>query len=312
MVALTGILMLAAARFAYQAGDVTYFTFDRGILFESANLWISDHWLTMVVNTALILVTALVWMTIIQLFNPFRSLTTLPASLFLIMALSVPDLTDQLFTGSILAATITVCVALLWSSYADIYRLRHIFLIFVILSTLTMTQYCFAIYIPVFIIGCAQMKIFSGRSLIACALGLVTPWWIVLGSGIVSPTEIHAPEIPEFFNTFDFDGTLNMILVSGVTGLLLVVSWFGNLMNVLTLNANLRAFNGSISMISVFTVLAMLADFTNAAAYLPTLMLMTSYQLSYMFGKSQDKNGFIAVISICLIYIAIYFTRIFI
>lgn len=312
MVAVAGILMLAAARIAFQRGEITYFLADRGIFFDSANLWISDHWVTMAVNTGLILATALCWLFMIQIFNPFRALTSLPASFFLIMMLSVPDITDQFYTGTLLAVVIPGCLALLWTSFANTTRLRHIFLLFVILSGLTMTQYCFAFYIPVFIIGCVQMKIFSLKTVIAIVIGLVTPWWIALGFGLIDTTEFHMPEMSGLFAAMDTERIVNIVLVTVTTAALLIVAWFANVMNVLNLNANLRAFNGSISIISVFTLIAIIADFNNAAIYLPTLMLLASYQLAFMFGKMSDNRRVFAVLSIMLLYVAFFATRILI
>lgn len=310
MVAITGIIMLVAARVAFQAGEVTYFTYDRGILFESPNLWITNRWLTMAVSTALILATALSWMFIIQLFNPFRALTTLPASFFLAMVTAMPDIMDQLYTGTVMAFAIVVCIPLLWSSFADVGRLRHIFLLFFILSALTMTRYCFAVYIPVFILGCIQMKIMSLRTIIACILGIATPWWIALGIGLIEPPAIRMPDFSQFSLVFDFDGTLNLILVLVTTSVLLVVAWCANFMKVLTLNANLRAFNGSISLIALFTVLAICVDFSNAVAYLPTLMLASSYELAYMFGTSHGDRRYIGITALMLVYIGFFVLRI--
>lgn len=310
MVAVAGILMLAAARLAFQMDDIVYFTANRGILFPSANLWIADTWLTMVVNTAVILVTALTWMFVIQVFNPFRGFTTLPVSLFVIMMLSMPDLTDQLSTGTVLAFVMPGLLALLWSSFGDMARVRHVFLIFVILSALTMTQYCFAVYIPVFVIGCLQMKIFNIKTVIACILGLITPWWIVLGLGISDISALHAPQPGFTAEGVAADGAINLVLVAVITAVLLIIAWFANVMKILSLNSNLRSFNGSISMIAVFTLVAMAADYGNVACYLPTLMLVSSYQLAVFFGKSNDNMRFIPVITIMLGYVAIYVLRI--
>ncbi len=309
MVAVTGIIMLVAARVAFQTGEVTYFGFDHGIIFESANLWIPNRWLTMVINTAILLVTALSWMFIIQLFNPFRAMTTLPASFFLVMVASMPDIMDQVYTGTILAMSIVVCLPLLWSSFADVGRLRHIFLLFFILSALSMTRYCFAVYIPVFLLGCVQMKIMSLRTIIACLLGIITPWWIALGVGLIDPQAIRLPDFSRLFSVFDFEGTLNLILVSVTTVVLLVVSWCANFMKVLTLNANLRAFNGSISLIALFTLLAMVADFANAVAYLPTLMLVTSYELSYMFGTNPHDRRYVGILALMAVYLGFFVIR---
>ena len=310
MVALAGILMLVAARMAFQSGEISYFSFDRGVAFESANLWISDHWLSMVVNTALILATALSWLVIVQIFNPFRAFSALPASFYLMMMLAVPDLTDQLYTGTLLALSIPLCTALLWASFADTGKLRHIFLLFAVLSALSMTQYCFAVYIPAFLIGCAQMKIFSLRTVLAMVFGLVTPWWIALGMGFVDFNDIHAPRIASFFTNFDTEETVNFILVGMTTAALLVIGWMANFMNIITLNANLRAFNGNLAVLSVFTLVAVFADFTNAAAYLPTLMLLAAYQISYMFSKSTDNRKFIPIFIIMGAYVAFFVVRI--
>lgn len=306
MVALAGIIMLIAARWAFLHTELTYIDGNRGILFPSANLWISNHWLEMAVNTGAMLVTALGWMLIIQFFNPMRTLTSLPASFFLIMCAAIPDLLDQLFTGTPLVMAVVGCLGLLWSCYDDPTKLRRIFLIFAILSGLAMTQYVYAVYIPVFILGCIQMKIFSLRTMLACLFGLVTPWWIVLGSGLASFDSLHLPEISNFFYEFDFSDALQIVVVTAITCLLFMVCWTTNLMKVITLNANMRAFNGSLSLVSLFTITAIVADFNNAAAYLPLLYLVTSYQVSYSFASREGQRRYIGIILIFLTYIGLY------
>ena len=309
MVALAGIFMLAAARMAFIFGDLTYIQGDRGLLFPSVNLWVSDHWLEMAINTGLLLVIGLGWMLLIQFFNPMRAMTALHASFFLIMSASTPDLLDQLYTGTVLALAILGCVGLLWPTFANETGTRNIFLIFTILSGLTMTQYAYAIFIPVFLLGIVQMKIFSLRTVLAMLLGLITPWWLVLGAGLADPADIHPPEFANFFTQFDYTDAIQLVAVTITTIVLLVAAWTTNVMKVLTLNVNLRAFNGSLSMISLYTVLAIVADFTNAATYLPLLYLLTSYQLAYSFVSHEGRRTYIGIIFVILIYIAFYIWR---
>ena len=309
MVAVAAIIMLLGARMAFQTGDVSYLTSNRGFLVDSPNLWIHDTWLTMAVNTALILVTALSWIFIIQFFNPFRGLTNLTASLFIIMMTSVPDISDQLCTGTVLSAIVPVCLALLWSAYGDIHRLRHIYLLFAILSALAMTQYCFAVYIPMFIVGCAQMKIFRMKTILACIFGLATPWWIVFGLGIFDLSHFHAPHFQNALATMDTDAVVNLVAVSVTTVIIIVAAWVGNFMNIVSLNANLRAFNGSIALMAVFTIVALIADFGNATSYLPTLMSLTAYQISFMAVRNKDVQAFVPVVVVMTIYLAFYGMR---
>lgn len=309
MVALAGIIMLAAARIAFMYGDITYIEGDRGLVFPSVNLWVSDHWLEMAVNTGLLLVVSLGWMFVLQFFNPMRAMTSLPAAFFLIMSSSTPDLLDQLYTGTVLVMAMVACIALLWPTYSNVSGTRNIFLIFTILSSLTMTQYAYAIFIPVFVLGIVQMKIFSLRSVLAMLLGLFTPWWIVLGAGLADPADIHLPEFANFFTQFDNTDAIQLVIVTLATIVLLITAWTTNVMKVITLNANLRAFNGSLSMIALFTVFAIVADFTNAATYLPLLYLLTSYQLAYSFVSHQGRRSYIGIIFVMLIYIGFYIWR---
>lgn len=306
MVAFTGTLMLLAARMAFSAGEVNAIPGDRGILFSSANLWLSDPWTSMALNTALILGTALSWMLVVQVFNPFRALTTLQASFFLIMWVAVPDLMDQLNSGTLLAASVVVCTALLWSAFGDPARTRRIFLLFTLLSSLAMTQYCFVFFIPAYILGCVQMKIFNGRTITAAALGIITPWWIVLGLGIRTFADVHLPVAHDFFTSLSTSDTLLIALTALLTVAILVLCWATNVMRIITLNANLRAFNGNITILALTAILAMIADFTNAAAYLPTLFLMAAYQAGCTLATHRGRHSYAAVGAIVLAYVAIF------
>jgi len=306
MVAIVGTMMLVAARYAFQSGNVAYLTGDRGLLFESANLWIADRWLTMTLSTAVILGVGMAWMLMMQVFNPFRAMTTLGASFFMAMMAAIPDLLDQVSSGTLLVAAMPVCVTLLWTSFANPGRMRHVFLLFAVLSALTMTQYCFVIYIPVFIIGCVQMKIFSLRTVLATLLGLITPWWMVLGTGIVDIDAVHAPDFSALFTAVDITEALHIVVVVLITVTLAVAAWFANVMKVISFNVNLRAYNGSLTLITLATILAIFIDFTNALSYLPTLYLMTAYQLSHIFGSNRATRGFIPVLIIIVLYFGLY------
>ena len=154
------------------------------------------------------------------------------------------------------------------------------------------------------------MKIFSLRSILAIALGLLTPWWIVMGSGLYNFDDLHMPEFGGFSTGFDTEGIVNILLVSLTTGVLTVVSWFANVMKVISLNVNLRAYNGSIAIIGLFSLLAILIDFGNVTIYLPTLMLVASYQLSLTFGTTNDNRNAAAAIVVMALYVAYYVMRI--
>lgn len=306
MVAVAGILMLVGARIAFQRHDVTYFAGDRGLLFNSANLWIESAWLTMAVSTAVLLAASLAWLVVLQVFNPFRRLSSLPTAFFMVMMVSMPDLVDQLYGGTLLVVAVPCCLALLWFSFGSVHRLRPVFLIFFVLSALSMSDRCFLFYIPAFAVGCLQMKIMCLRTVLACVLGLVTPWWIVLGTGLADFGDIRLPWRVDVSALPGYEDRLSFFLVLASTLVLLVVGWAANFMHVLKLNSNMRAYNGSVSIIALFTLAGMAVDYVNAVTYLPVLMLAAAYEAGYMAAVSKGRRGVVIPVAVVVMYVAFF------
>jgi hypothetical protein len=137
-------------------------------------------------------------------------------------------------------------------------------------------------------------------------LGLITPWWIALGSGIVHPSQIHLPEFESIFGDFAFNSQLPLFASAGVTALLFIVGWVLNFPQMIAYNARLRAINGTMSILSVVTLIALCADFTNVSAYVPTLCLLSSFQLGKLFTWRNKAKSYIAIAIIFLVYLMLY------
>jgi hypothetical protein len=240
-----------------------------------------------------------------RMFNLLRTTSLLDASLFLIMSMSTPVLLTQL-VGTPLSIVLLLCLILLFSTYSAPEFTRKIFAVFFILSAMTTTQYCYAFYIPVFMIGCAQMRILTGRTIVAGMLGIVTPWWIALGSGLVQLSQLHIPEFESIFGDFDFGEQLPLFVSAGVTALLLILGWVGNFPQMIAYNARMRAINGAMSVLSLVTLIAVCADFTNVSAYVPTLCLCSAFQLGKLFTWKNKDRSYIFIGLILLIYLSIY------
>ena len=309
MVIISAMIMVGCGLFAATWQNLNYITSDRGIVFPSPDLWLGDvEWGTWL-NLGALLVNGLLMTVMVKVYNLLRTMTTLASSLFFAMTVATPDLLVRFTNGTLLAMTIMACLFLLFTAYGDQARMKNIFLIFVILSALAMVQYSYVVYIPVFIIGCAQMRIFSMRSVVATLLGIITPWFLVLGSGIVAYDTVHAPDIVNIFTNFGLNDVLHIAFATIITIVVLVGAWFLNLMKMLSYNAHRRAFSGALSMVSLFTILALLLDFTNAASYTPLLYMCAAFQVSHLLAGHASRMGYIPVITIIAIYLGLYFWR---
>ena len=153
-----------------------------------------------------------------KVFNVLRSLTWLYIGLFAVMQMATPGLAAQFYTGTLLSVAVGAALMLLFSCYRNPRPSATCSPIFLGLSFLTATQYCFALYVPVFLIGRAQMRIFNGRTLTAAILGMVCPWGIAMGFGIIRPSDIHPPQFVSVLSVIDHHDTLVLLVTVGPHG----------------------------------------------------------------------------------------------
>lgn len=303
---LIALCVVPAAHFTFTHTVIDYVQGDRGLLFPSANLWIADRVTQFWVNIAGTYVLAALMILINRQFNLLRTITLIDSSFFLLMSVSAPWLLVQFYTGTPLALTLLVCVFLLYSTYADKHRRKRIFLLFAILSAMSMTQYCYLVFIPVFVIGTAQMRIFSAKTLVAILLGLITPWWIVLGGGFASVADIHVPAWGDMLSGFDFAEDFELLVTAVLTGVLLLTGWVLNFPKMIAYNAHMRAYNGLLSVLALFTLLAVFIDFTNMSAYMPVLFMCSAFYMGRMFAANASPRSYIAIMAIFATYILLY------
>lgn len=290
---------------AWYLGTVSYIDADRGTLFPSANLWVHSHRAEALVNVVLTIGAASAMVLLSRVFNLLRTVSSLSATLFLCMSLASPSLIGQLFTGTPLVLTILACLFLTYSTYGNPLATPRVFLVFLLLSTGAMFQYCYAVYIPVFLVALAQMRIFTLRSLIAMGLGLITPWWIAFGSGAVSPAQVHFPAFSGMFAVFLQPGQWLTLAAVGLSAALLVAGWCLNLMKMLAYNAHLRAYTGTLSLLSLLSVVAVIVDFTNVFAYAPVLYMCTGFQLSHLVRANSRPETLWGIIAVMLIFLGL-------
>jgi len=300
------LIMLGGAYAAFRLIPIIYIDGDRGTLLPSANTWIPDHFIDMCVNCGLTALAALAMTMLNRTFNLLRTVSQLDASLFMVMSLATPALLCQLYTGTVLVLTLLTCMFLAYSSYASPTATPRVFMIFFLLSTGSMTQYCYAVYVPVFLVSLAQMRIFNGRAVVAALAGLATPWWIALGSGLVTTDSIHLPQFTDMFATIGSEGGLHIFGVVILTMAMLIAGWALNFMKMLSYNAHMRAYTGTLSVLALVTMIAICADFSNICSYTPALYMLTAFQLSHLFANRGHRHTAAAIAAIMAIYLIIF------
>ena len=304
------MLMMAIAIVAtivsYYTGNVVDIPGDTGTWLPSADDWLPAGGTSLVINLVLNVLIAAMLILLNKRFNILRSSSDLFAGLFLILQMSLPSFMGQFYGGTLLCFAVLFVTYKLYMAFNRPYPLQPIFLIFFLLTVGAMSQYAYLFYIPVFMIGCAQMRIFSFKTLLAIGIGIIAPVWILWGFDLISLRDIKLPHFVNVFSAIDSKEMLQLLVTVGVTVMATFVFGILNLVRVFNYNSKTRAYNGFISIMSFVTIILVLADYTNSATYIPLLNCCAAFQMGHYFAINNYQRSYIAILGIIAVYIALY------
>lgn len=271
-----------------------------GILNINLNNITDSGLLSAGINFVFIILTAVITIGINKAYSFIRSLTFLFASLFILFVAANPALSQQWNEGSLVAVVAVVCMALLFSVYENRNATKKIFIIFSILSALSLYNVAFCYLIPLFLLGVVQMRAFSLRGFIAMLFGAITPYWIALGSGIISISDLHYNAPVSIFQASSYP-----MAVFGALGvsLLGIVALSANAFTLLKYKLRTRVYNGFILLLMFFSIIMIILDFKNYNAYFPLLNLTVAIQIGQFYASNSFLRRYIAL---GLIIIAIF------
>ncbi|MDE6528518.1 MAG: hypothetical protein K2L78_05680 [Muribaculaceae bacterium] len=303
---LVAFLACVSCAFAWDRGAVARITGDLGLGLPSANLWIGFNWVSAVVNLSANVLAALLTVYLNRAFNVLRSLTALVASMFMAMQIASPVTLGQFYGGTVLVLSVLFCTMLLFSEFGNENGQRRVFLVFFLTGTCAFTQTGYLFYIPVLLLGCMQMRIFSLRTCLAALLGIITPAWILFGLGIVRPEDMQWPEMVVAWSMFDTREAIQAFAATGFTIIVGVGFTIANILKIFSYNSRVRAYNGFLTMVFLFTALFTLLDFNNFTFYIPLLNCMAAYQVGHFFTYRRQRRSYIAILLLMGCYAGLY------
>lgn len=258
------------------------------------------------VNFAVLSATAWAMIAINRQFNILRTLSVFFAAYFLFITCSTPFMSCFAGTSSVLAACMIFCMWILFTLYNEPHSNRRIFLIFAILSVGTLYDWKFLFFIPLFVIGLAQMRILRTKKIIAALIGIFTPPWIVFGLDLMP-----IPQLPHIFFTpptillqspeaLPF---LCSVLLTMAIGFLLGSI---NLLRILGFNARARAYNGFLALLGIYTGILAIINFTALPDYMTLLNACVAFQVGHFFRATASRRGYILIVLLFAAYTSLY------
>ena len=304
------LVAIAGIFFAGSHGLVNHIPGEYGLIVTSPNNWLAPGTTSTVLCIIMNLMVALSAISLNKQYNTMRSLSMLVAGGFMIMQLATPSALG-IFNGSaVMAVGISILAMLLFSIFSDYANSRRVFLIFFLLSSFSLFEYSFLFYVPIMLLGLRQMRVFNLRTFTASIIGIITPWWILFGFGLITLADIRVPHFISVMAAINSPGIWYQLIVIGITIIVGITFMMMNAIKMLSYNSRIRAANGFLVSLMLATMLFIFVDYNNFMVYVTLLNILVAYQIGHYFAtRIQSYNSYIGILSMLLIYLALFAGR---
>ena len=304
-VAVTFLIVLAGVVYVVFA-DETIFVNDTGLCLPSCNLWLGSGWMSFFLNVCCIVAVGYMLKHLNRLHGFIRADASVALSAFMLLEMASPSVVACFYEGTMMLLVVLLSAYLLFDTYHRRLSQRSIFLVFFLLSLYSMFQ-CSALYlVAVAVLGFIQMQVMRFRGMIATLLGLVTPYWIFYGFGIISFDDFRLPEIYNSWFVLHSVDSWVVVATCGLTALVALILMATSMVKIISYNAKRRACNGFFSVLTIATVIMSGVDYANIFTYLPTLNLCLAIQVGHAFTISSNERRYIPVLVLCAVCLGLY------
>lgn len=280
---------------------------DLGLCLPSPNQWKIPRFGAWLIDSMLVVASAAVMAAGNKKYNFIPEATPImPLAIMLLVACN-PVTTATLSTSTLLLFINVLSLFIIISTYEEPNATREFFILGTLPAIGAMFQYSFLVMIPVYIGGGLLMKSFRIREFIAFVFGLIAPYWIAIGLGIVSPFSFRLPETLQIFNRKAVESDIFLTLMGA--GIMALVGFILSLYNAVRLfsrNSRLRCMHMAFNAMGYVAVLAVIFDFTNFVAYFGTLALWLSIELATMLHFYNIRRPQLALVILLAVFLPLY------
>ncbi|MDE7465650.1 MAG: hypothetical protein K2M59_04385 [Muribaculaceae bacterium] len=296
-------------------GALNFFVFnsnpmkgETGICLPSPDLWTLPPIWSASINIGLLLCAGLGLFFLNKTYSVIQTTSTVWPSAFLVLCSSCPWIFSGLSAGVIMVVINVLSLFVLFDAYKRANATQETFLVATLLSVGTMFQYGFLFLIPAYLLMLVPLNIFRIKEITSFLLGLFAPYWVAVGMGWIPIENFSIPQFSTFIQGFTPPTNLiKGLVVIGLTALWSLILALNNAVRLYAGNTRRRLLNNSVILLGIFTLVAMIVDFNNLTAYLPSFYLAASLQLANAFALWQIPRGRMWLSILTVIYIVAFF-----
>lgn len=270
------------------------------------SLWGCNGIVSLVINIFVGIGIILLISVIEKQYTIVRTMSTLYAGIFMLMQTALPSVSTQFNDGTLLCIIVLPAMISLLSTYHRPQCSQRLYLAFLILSSGALAVKEVMAYLIVALIIMLQMQSMSLRGLLAAAFGVITPWWILIGFGIINPADIEFPRLTWLYEVPNNTTLMHTLATVGLTMFLGLCFGIANIIKIYSYNAQARSYNGALMVASFATALLIIVDNGNLLTYTPLLNCLVAIQASHFFVINHNRRIYIAIIGLVAIYTLLY------
>lgn len=280
---------------------------DLGLFLPSPNQWHIPRPGGWLINSVLLLVALAVMVAANKNFNFIpESAPVMTMCMALLLACNCVT-NAELSTSTLLLLCNAVCIYTLITTYEARNATREFFVIGTLPAIGSLFQYAFILMIPAYLVGGVLMKSFRLRELVAFMFGLISPYWIAFGLGLLSPLSFNFPGSMTFIHTSNVDNDIFLSLVAmGAMAFIGVILSLYNGVKLFSRNSRLRSTHMAINLIGYVSVLAVILDFNNFMAYYGTLALWLAVQTATLLHLYNIRQPRWALLILLVLFLPVF------
>ncbi|MDO4510560.1 MAG: hypothetical protein Q4B68_01930 [Bacteroidales bacterium] len=308
-----GVVYAVVSYFAFASGRFSASVASgNGVFFNDIDRLLGHPTVSFGVNTLCVMTIVALTALLNKTYTFIREVTFIYASTFLALQLACPYACTQFTTGTGLCLLTLVVQQIMFSTYQKKKTAQQqVFLVFFLVALCGMFQYAFLALAVPFFIGFAQMRAINFRGVLAAAFGLVTPFWLAIGLGLIDPSTAMWPTGGNAIEALTAEQIPVILVGLALVGLFTFVLITVNVLKIMSYRLQLRVYNSFYLVLALFSLVMMAIDYRNFFVYLALLNYCFSIQVAQAFtihaGVQRRYVGMILFLLSCAASHACYY-----
>lgn len=235
-------------------------------------------------------------------YNVEEGTSALPSTIFLLATACVPSLTGGVSAALLMALATILSLKVLFERYEKEYTARELFLTATLCSFGSMIQYAFIPLGAAVLAAAAVLGEVNIKSALGFLFGIITPYLLVVGFGLVDIWSISIPYIwsvaPDYHYT--------TVITAGITALAALMLTMRQAVTPPNRSSQSMALNRAVNTVLLIMIAAMAVDWVNFPAYIPTVAMLTGFAVASLGGDRNNSSVNVLSVILAIIYIVLF------